>query len=371
MFRGHHHIRCTEQGVRASREHADDIVSPIEFKIDLGANALANPIGLQFLDRVGPVQFFQSVQQPFGKFGDPQHPLPHRFADDRMSAAFAHAADDFFVGQHGSQCRAPVDRGFVLIGQPVVVDVLFLFGIAQTIRDGQFIDRASLLLVLVEPAVEEFQKDPLRPFDIVNVGGVDLAVPVVGKAQRLNLPPHVVDVLFRGDGRVGAGLDGVLLRRQPERVPAHRVQHVKAGHPFVPADNIAGRVALRVPHMQPGPGRVGEHIQHIVLGLVGIVGCGEGLIGKPEILPFLLNTVKIVLSVSSWFSHANLDKSLISIMLDILKPLLYRFSPKGQAGTGWTIFDPPSLFELWRDKWTLDEIAAYALCSGFCGQGGD
>ena len=35
--------------------------------------------------------------------------------------------------------------------------------------------------------------------------------------------------------RMLAGLDRVLLRRQAERVPAHRMQHIEALHPLVAA----------------------------------------------------------------------------------------------------------------------------------------
>jgi hypothetical protein len=51
-----------------------------------------------------------------------------------------------------------------------------------------------------------------------------------GSAPHLQLLPETVDVLPRGDTRVSARVDGVLLGGQAEGVPAHGVEHVIAQH---------------------------------------------------------------------------------------------------------------------------------------------
>jgi hypothetical protein len=58
-----------------------------------------------------------------------------------------------------------------------------------------------------------------------------------------------------------AGLDGVLLGGQAERVVAQAVQDVLAGHPLEAGVDVGGDVAQRVADVQPGTGGVGEHVQ--------------------------------------------------------------------------------------------------------------
>jgi microcystin degradation protein MlrC len=60
-----------------------------------------------------------------------------------------------------------------------------------------------------------------------------------------------VDVLLGRDRWVCPGLDRMLFRGQPERIPPHRVQDVLPLHAVVSYDDIGGCVPLGVPHMQP------------------------------------------------------------------------------------------------------------------------
>ncbi len=64
---------------------------------------------------------------------------------------------------------------------------------------------------------------------------------------------------------MGAGVDGVLLGGQSERIPAHRVQHVEAAHPLVTAINVRGRVAFGMADVEAGAAGVGEHIEDVEL----------------------------------------------------------------------------------------------------------
>ena len=80
--------------------------------------------------------------------------------------------------------------------------------------------------------------------------------------QPAQLAPEVDDVGLGADARVGAGLHGVLLGRQPERVEPQRVQHVAARHPEVAGVHVGGDVAERVPDVQALTRRVREHVLH-------------------------------------------------------------------------------------------------------------
>ena len=72
----------------------------------------------------------------------------------------------------------------------------------------------------------------------------------MGQTHAAQLAAHIRDVLVRGDGRVLAGLDGVLLGGQAERIVAHRVQDVVALHAAVARQRIGRDVAQRVTHVQ-------------------------------------------------------------------------------------------------------------------------
>ena len=152
----------------------------------------------------------------------------------------------------------------------------------------------------VVPGVEELQEDPLRPAVVVGVGGGDLAAPVVGEAEHLDLAPMLA--MFRSVviARVDAGLDGVLLGGQAEGVPAHRVQHVAAPHPLVAGEDVGGDVALGVADVQARAAGVGEHVEHVELGpgrveaRLARVGRAEGPVLGPVRLPLRLDRPEVV-----------------------------------------------------------------------------
>ena len=118
--------------------------------------------------------------------------------------------------------------------------------VGYVVGDRQLGDRPATLHRRVEPGVEQQQENELRPAEIVDVGGGQLAVPVVGEAEHLQLAAEIADVLFGRRPRMGAGLLGVLFGGQAEGVPAHRVHHARAPHPLEAADDVGGGVALGV-----------------------------------------------------------------------------------------------------------------------------
>ena len=68
--------------------------------------------------------------------------------------------------------------------------------------------------------------------------------------ERPELAPHVGDVRLGGRPWVLAGLERVLLGREPERVVAERVQHVAPVHPVEPREHVGPDVAERVPDVE-------------------------------------------------------------------------------------------------------------------------
>src|SRR5262249_22981704 len=54
--------------------------------------------------------------------------------------------------------------------------------------------------------------------------------------------------------------------RQPERVPAHGVEHFISLQGFVTAPHVREDIPTPMTHVQPRPRRIGEHVQAIVFG---------------------------------------------------------------------------------------------------------
>ena len=160
----------------ASRRGRNGSCADVE--VDFRPGAAADPVALQGFDAFGPIEGFQIFFEAIGVRGDAEHPLPQRHADDGVVAAFALAVDDFFVGEHRAQGRAPVDRGFGLVGEAMFVLVRADGVVALRLyvgRDWQFADRSAALLVVVEPRVVDLEKDPLRPADVFDIGRRQLA----------------------------------------------------------------------------------------------------------------------------------------------------------------------------------------------------
>ena len=229
---------------------------PIELELCFGTNRLSNPVALHLLGGLGPVEIVQSIEQAFGVLGDLENPLTQVALDDRAPAALAAAINDFLVGESRLAGVTPVDGHLGLVGQPLI---------------------------------EELQEDPLRPLVVLGICCVDLTIPVVGEAELLDLAAESVDVAISRLGRVRPRLDGVVLGRQTERVPAHGMQHVHAAHALVAAEDVGGRVTFRMPDVEPLARRIGKHVENVVLGLGRVLGDLEGLVLFPVLLPAWLD----------------------------------------------------------------------------------
>ena len=168
----------------------------------------ADPVALHRLQRVGPVQPVEVVEQAVGVGGDAHHPLAHVALEHREVAAVAAAVGgDLLVGQHRAQARAPVHRRVGDVGQPVPSITSALLGRGQLRpRAGRRLARPRLELGAqlgdrpgrpppsgggVVPRVEDLQEDPLRPPVVGRVGGLDRSAPVVAQPQPAQLPAEV------------------------------------------------------------------------------------------------------------------------------------------------------------------------------------
>ena len=319
VLRGQHHVRRAEEGVGAGGVDPDDVLggrggegargpgrglaADEDGEVDLRALAAADPVALHVADRLRPVDDLQVLDQAVAVGGDPEHPLGQRHADDGVVPALGLAVDDLLVRQHGAERRAPVDGDLGAVGQALRVAV---GDRVDALGDREFGDGPALaaagsalgvgpLEVGVVPGVVDLEEDPLRPLVVAGIRGVDLAGPVVGEAQRLDLAAEVVDVGLGGDPGVGVGLDGVLLGGEAEGVPSHRVQDVEALHPLEAADDVGGGVPLGVADVQPRAAGVGEHVEDVELGPPAVeVGGREGLVLLPVALPLGLDPLRVI-----------------------------------------------------------------------------
>ena len=281
---GEHHVGRSKQGVRAGGEHFNRGIKLLKLESNGGTLAAADPIFLQQLDAFRPLEGLEFVDEALGVGGDAQHPLAQRAAFDAV--AFGFPLFDFFVSQDGAEVRRPPHRGFGDIGQADLIDLL-----AAPAVGGEFGDRLGPVVLVAEIRPVELEENPLGPAHVLRVGGGDFALPIIGKAERLELAAEGDDIGGGGDGGVLAGLDGVLLGGQAERIVAHRMEDIEALHAFEAPDDIGGGVAFRMPDMETGTTRVGKHVEHVVFrfgrikpGIAG-TGCAEGFVGVPAGLP--------------------------------------------------------------------------------------
>ena len=288
MFGAHNHVGRAKERVGPGGKHAQLLILAGELEVHLRALAAADPVALLGLDRLDEIDMVQPVQQFLRVLGDAQHPLaldpPHHLA----AAALTHAATHFFVGQAAFAAGAPVDGHFGLIGQAVF---------------------------------QQFQKNPLGPFIVGGIGGVDLTCIVEAEAQALKLLAEVVDVLFGDHGRMNLVFDGIVLRGQAKGIITDGVKDVVALHAALAGDDVQRRVGAWMAHMQAISAGVGELDQAIVFGLVaGKLGIEHAAV-QPALLPFLFDLFGVVRGT---LRHLSLSFIQNQAFLSISMPLSIR-----------------------------------------------
>ena len=263
VLRRNDHVGGTKQGVTAGGVHGQGIACG-GAEVDLCAVAAADPVLLLGSNALNVIQTVQTIDQLIGISGDLEHPLALDAVNDLAAAALAHAVDNFLVGQHALAAGAPVDVHFLLVSQTMLI---------------------------------QLQEDPLGPLVVLGVGGIDLAVPVKGKAQSLQLTAEVVHIVLGDNGRVDVVLHGKVLSGQAKSVPTHGIQHIVAVLTALAADHVQRGVAAGMAYMQAGTRRIRELDQCIELGFFVVDLDMEGLFVLPHLLPLGFNCLVIVLHV--------------------------------------------------------------------------
>ena len=210
-----------------------------------------------------------SSQQLVGVVGDLEEPLLQRaLLDGRVFVPPAAAVDHLLVGEHGGALRTPVDQRLLAVGQA---------------------------------ALQHLEEEPLVPAIVFGLAGGDFAIPIVAEGEAAMRLLHRGDVCERPLARRPLVRDGGVFGGQPERVPAHGMQHVEAAHPLVARERVADRVVADVADVQRAA-RVGQHLQHVELRLGGVL---FGLV-EVGVLPALVPLQFDLVMVVGLFGHKGL-----------------------------------------------------------------
>ena len=247
------------------REDGDVDVQLLVAEEHLRALRAADPVALDRLRPLRPVDQLQVLQQLVRVGRDAEEPLLHVHHDDLCAAPLAVPVDHVLVGDDGLVVRAPVD------------------GRLPPVRKAR---------------LEELQEEPLRPAVVLRLVCADLAIPVDHPAQPAHLAADVLDVALDDLARMAALANRGVLSRQTEGVPTHRAQDVPAVSAPVMREDVAQCVVEDVTHVQRA-GRVRQHLEHVELPLrlgsgLGVRGI-EGPLGLPDRLPFRLDCLRVVL----------------------------------------------------------------------------
>ena len=98
---------------------------------------------------------------------------------------------------------------------------------------------------------------------------------------------------------MNAILDGGVLCGEAEGIPPERVQDVVPTHPFQARERIADAVVPHVPHVGMA-GRIGEHLEAVELRLGVIDRDLKCVRGRPFLLPFLIEFLRMVIGHRLW-----------------------------------------------------------------------
>ena len=104
-----------------------------------------------------------------------------------------------------------------------------------------------------------------------------------------------------------AGFDGVILRRQAERVEADGEQHVIPLHPALARNHLKAGIRLDMAHVHARAAGIGEFHQRVEFGLIGAVERAENAFLFPTVLPFLFGSPEIVVHKNSSKRYVRID----------------------------------------------------------------
>src|SRR5690606_25081728 len=127
------------------------------------------------------------------------------------------------------------------------------------------------------------------------VAGAHLSAPIERKPNVIQLLPVARYIGGCRDCRVLAGLDGILLCWETERIISHGVKYIISLQPFISCEYIRGDVSQWVAHMQAGARWIRKHIQHIIFWLFRRITYTECLIVRPKFLPLFLDRTMMII----------------------------------------------------------------------------
>ena len=264
MLRSENQEGRAVEGVRAGGEDLDLLRSPLRREVHLGAIGSPDPLGLHLLHLLRPVQLVEILQKAVRILCDAKHPLPEILLRHRRPASLAFSVHDLFIRKTGLAAWAPVDRKLLFIGEAVL---------------------------------KHLHEDPLRPLIEFRIRGAELHVPVIERIDLLQLPLDILDIFLRRDRGMDAHFDRIVFRGESEGVPAHRMDDILPPDQLIPRPGIGNHIAPPVPHVEPGAGGIGEHIQTVILLLPAVLRIDGMLL--PELLPLFFNRFMLIFDHST------------------------------------------------------------------------
>src|SRR2546421_7185251 len=208
MFCGEHYCVCAVDCVNACCKDSNLCICILDCEVNVSACAATDPVALHGQHALRPARFdlLHVFQKLLCVISDAKEPLLNIFLHDRAAATPADSARRLLVRQHSLFLRTPVDLRHASVSHAALVHL---------------------------------QKEPLIPLVILRRVRGNLSPPVITHTHALQLPAHVLDILFGPVARVYATLDCGLLCGLAKAVPANRVQHVEALQTLVPRESVA------------------------------------------------------------------------------------------------------------------------------------
>ena len=317
-FGSQYHEGNPEYRIGTRREDGKLYVRVYYLELHLGTLRTAYPVLLRLFQRVGPVEFVESVEQTLGISRYPEAPLAHHLLLYGIATPYRYPFAHLVVGQYRTQFRTPVYHRVAQVSNAVVHQRLLLFllvlGFPLVGRERklfaaggiqpfsafrlemfyQLFNRTGLLPVVVVVAVEHLYEGPLGPLVILGIAGANLAAPVVAETNLVQLLTIAIYILLGRNGRMLSGLYRILFGRKSISIVTHGVEHVETFQPFVTGIDVRSNISQRVTYVQTCTRRIGEHVQYVVFGFLLVFGNLVDVMLFPVLLPLFLYFFEIV-----------------------------------------------------------------------------
>ena len=261
MFGRNNHEGYAEHGITSGGINTERILTAREREVCKRAFGSADPVFLLKLDIGEIIHLFKSLQELVCVFRDSQIPNVFRFLNDIAVADIAFTALRVFIGKNDLTVRA----------------IVYESGCAEH-----------------KTFVKHFAEDPLCPFVVVFVRGIDNTGPIKGKADFFKLGSKLFNIFIRQNTGMGVEFDCGVFRGQTESVKADREKNVIALHSFLSGNYFKSGIRLDVTDVHTGAAGVREFNQSVEFRKRIIAFCFKRMIFFPCFLPFCFNGLKIV-----------------------------------------------------------------------------